>query len=295
MAIFISYSQKDSDFVDTLAANLVIAKHHVWMDRWELNVGDSLTQKIEATLTESSAILVILSKNSVESAWCKRELTAGLVRELEEKQTLVLPIVIDDCTIPLFLKDKLYADFRKDPDQAFNLVDRSLARISNPTTSRTETPDWHTDYAVDWKRAKDPKYEETWIVRWTFLDHGNKWPYSIISECKIYVRDGGAAWDRALRSKEPMVFIKQILTALVETIDGKPLRGLVEDNFAKVVVIPFTVTDTEEYAAFYSYRRVGLDNGMDTVVHLDNNLRMALRHLDATVREPSDGDDVGQR
>ena len=78
MAIFISYNHQDNHFVDVLAANLVRAKHNVWMDRWELNVGDSLTTKIEENLTQSSAVIVILSKNSVESSWCKRELTAGL-------------------------------------------------------------------------------------------------------------------------------------------------------------------------------------------------------------------------
>ncbi len=121
MPIFISYSRKDSAFVDTLAANLVRARHNVWMDRWELSIGDSITQKIEENLTESSAILVVVSSHSVESPWCKRELTAGLVRELEERKTLVLPLVIDDCALPLFLRDKLYADFRRNPDEAFNL------------------------------------------------------------------------------------------------------------------------------------------------------------------------------
>ncbi len=31
----------------------------------------------------------------------------------------------------------------------------------------------------------------------------------------------------------------------------------------------------------YTYRRLGADNGMYTVVHLDNNLKMAFEHLKA--------------
>jgi TIR domain len=149
MAIFISYSRQDVKFVDALVANLVAARHHVWMDRWELGIGDSLTQHIQEALVGSDAILVILSRNSVASEWCKRELTAGLVRELEEKKTLVMPCVIDHCEIPLFLRDKLYADFRSDPDEAFRLVDRSLSRISNPSQGRAESPDFFTDFALD--------------------------------------------------------------------------------------------------------------------------------------------------
>lgn len=67
MAVFISYSQFDKKFVDVLASNLVKARHHIWMDRWELKLGDSLTSKIEQSLTDSSAILVILSEKSVAS------------------------------------------------------------------------------------------------------------------------------------------------------------------------------------------------------------------------------------
>lgn len=145
MPVFISYSQKDRFFVDNLAMDLVAAKHNVWLDRWELSIGDSLTLKIQEALTESSAILVILSKNSVESEWCKRELSAGLVRELEEKKTVVMPCVIDDCNIPLFIRDKLYADFRANSEEAFSLVLRSLAKISNPFQGRAETPKFHTD------------------------------------------------------------------------------------------------------------------------------------------------------
>lgn len=111
------------------------------MDRWELKVGDSLLDKV----TDSSAILVVLSKNSVEPAWCKRELNAGLMRELEERKTLLMPLVIDDCTIPLFLRDKVYADFRANPDEALEQVNRALAGISNPLQGRSETPRFNTD------------------------------------------------------------------------------------------------------------------------------------------------------
>jgi hypothetical protein len=36
-----------------------------------------------------------------------------------------------------------------------------------------------------------------------------------------------------------------------------------------------------------TYRRLGLDNGMDTLVHLDNNLRIALEQMDDKLFEPT--------
>ncbi len=282
MPIFISYSRKDSAFVDTLAVNLVKARHNVWMDRWELNIGDSITQKIEENLTELSAILVVVSNNSVGSAWCKRELTAGLVRELEERKTIVLPIVIDNCTLPLFLRDKLYADFRHNPDEAFNLVDRALSKISNATTARVETPEFLVDYAVDWKRKDNADYP--WIIRWTFVDHSPKFPYVVVSECQIYPVDCEDVFNEAIRTKTHMRFIKKITKRLVEDVDKKPLQELITDQFEHFVAWEMKFSDNEVYVVRYSFRRMGQDNGMDTLVNLDNNLRMALRQLDGTLR-----------
>ncbi len=40
-------------------------------------------------------------------------MNAGLALELEKRDVFVLPILIEHCSIPLFLKDKKYADFTK--------------------------------------------------------------------------------------------------------------------------------------------------------------------------------------
>lgn len=140
MSIVISYAHEDSAFVDVLAANLFKNRVPVWVDRWELKVGDSILRKIESAIQEADALLVVLSKAAVESEWCKKELTAGLVRELEAKSVFVLPVVVDDCDIPLFLKDKLYADFRKDKDKALHDVLEATAKFTSDTLYRGTTP-----------------------------------------------------------------------------------------------------------------------------------------------------------
>jgi len=178
---FISYSHKDKTFADTLARNLVWLRHHIRMDRWELNVGDSLIDKIQTPLTGSSAILAILSKNSVETGWVKKEINAGLIRELDEKHSLLMPCVIDDCEIPLFLREKRYADFRSDPDQALNDVDRALAGISNPYQGRAETPDFHIDWSLDWGTFDGG----TQVLEFTFVDHAPTLPYVVMSQFRI--------------------------------------------------------------------------------------------------------------
>src|SRR3990170_6374615 len=99
MAVFISYSHEDRASVDKIAAHLVKRRVHVWLDRWELRVGDSLIQRIQSEIQNADALVVVLSKASVNSSWCQKELSAGLVRELEEKRVVVLPILLEDCQI----------------------------------------------------------------------------------------------------------------------------------------------------------------------------------------------------
>lgn len=283
MAIFISYSHTDSRFVDILAANLVRKKHHVWMDRWELNLGDSITEKVQTSLTGSDAMLIILSKNSVQSNWCKRELTAGLLRELEEQKTIVMPVVIEDCEIPLFLRDKLYADFRKNPDEAFDLIDRSLAKISNPAMARREEPNFFTDYSYDWK-MKDVKWsEETWVLRFSFVDHGPNLPYVIVSECKIHQIKGNQ-FEESIKNGSDQKKIKAMSIALHEKFvkDGDQ-SAIISDANTQFEGFRFKLSDEEEYLAMYYYRKLGQDNGMDTVVHLGKNLRMVRDHLSRTI------------
>jgi hypothetical protein len=111
-SIFISYSSKDRDFTSKLATDLKSKGLNVWYDQWELKVGDSIIGKIGAAIKAQDYLVVVLSKASVKSQWVIKELGTGLMRELEEKRVVVLPVVIDDCDIPPLLSDKVYADFR---------------------------------------------------------------------------------------------------------------------------------------------------------------------------------------
>jgi hypothetical protein len=111
--VFLSHSSIDKPIVGRLAVDLRAQNVSVWYDKWELKVGDSLQQRIADGISGSGWLAVVLSVSSVKSPWVERELTAGLVLELEKKGVFVLPLLLDDCSVPLFLKDKLCADFRR--------------------------------------------------------------------------------------------------------------------------------------------------------------------------------------
>lgn len=124
-SVFISYSSKDRDFVERLATDLKSRGLYVWFDQWELKVGDSLIEKINAGITSQDYLVVVLSKTSVRSQWVMKELNAALMKELTERRVVVLPILIEDCDIPTLLSEKVYADFRDDYSSGLDrLLDR---------------------------------------------------------------------------------------------------------------------------------------------------------------------------
>ncbi|WP_413533712.1 toll/interleukin-1 receptor domain-containing protein [Empedobacter brevis] len=153
MSIFISYSHNDKDFVDKLGLNLVEKRIRVFIDRWEMKVGDSITNKIQDAITEASFLMVVLSRSSIASDWCKREINTGLMLELEKKRVVVLPILIEDCDIPLFLRDKFYADFRNSFDDGLSTILESLSQMNNDELGRISDlnlPETLSDYVVNW-------------------------------------------------------------------------------------------------------------------------------------------------
>lgn len=166
MSVFISYSSKDSTFVEKLSTKLVENRIHVWRDKWEMKPGDSLIDKIQNGLEDSSFLLVVLSNNSVKSEWCKKELNSGLMRELDERKVVVIPILIGDCKIPLFLREKVYADFRINFNKGFDDLMRPLSKLLSEDMGRIKKKNVVTDYAINWGIKDDLYHLEIDLNNW---------------------------------------------------------------------------------------------------------------------------------
>jgi hypothetical protein len=71
---------------------------------------------------------VVLAHNSIKSEWVQTELRIALSRELSGRNVVVLPILMESVEIPVFLRDKVYADFTtpEKAEKAFSHLLRSL-------------------------------------------------------------------------------------------------------------------------------------------------------------------------
>jgi TIR domain len=126
-SIFLSHSHADKDFARRLARDLKRAGVRIWLDEAELKIGDSLIEKIRQGIDQMEYLGVLLSSNSVNSPWVRREVDVAMNQEIEGKRVKVLPFRIDDSDLPGFLEGKLYADFRdgrKYNDELRKVLDR---------------------------------------------------------------------------------------------------------------------------------------------------------------------------
>lgn len=110
--VFISYSHHDKERAEFLLNYL--RSHFVRVSGdWDFKIGDSLIACISTSISTAGYLIVLLSAHSVESPWVMQELEIALSQQLAEKQISVLPVLIEDCTIPTFLRNRLYLDLRE--------------------------------------------------------------------------------------------------------------------------------------------------------------------------------------
>jgi hypothetical protein len=118
--LFLSYASEDRPFVEGLVSRLDKFAEKVWYDKREIIVGDSIAERISAGLTQATALIAVLSPNSVSKPWVLRELYSSLGRQLASAGINILPILIEKCNLPPILADIRYADFTTSFDVGFN-------------------------------------------------------------------------------------------------------------------------------------------------------------------------------
>lgn len=111
--------------------------------------GDSLVDKIfEEGIKDAQAIIIVVSKHSVDKPWVKEELNASVVKRIS-KGSLLIPVVIDDCEVPEALKSTLWAritDLSNYEEQFDRIVTAIFNRREKPVLGQ---PPKYTRVAVD--------------------------------------------------------------------------------------------------------------------------------------------------
>ncbi len=133
--VFISHSSKDKESIALPLYESMKAKGlSPWLDKANIVWGDSVNAKISQGLTNSRFILVVITRNFVESQFCLAEYRSACATEMSDGSTRLLPLVCAGSEeerryifrqLPL-LKDRLYVNWSGDPEE---VVTKLLERI----------------------------------------------------------------------------------------------------------------------------------------------------------------------
>jgi hypothetical protein len=131
---FISYSANDRKFADKLGEGLEEAGIRAWIDVKDIKIGDRWTDQIDKAMTMHDKVLLVLSRQSVQSQWVRYEVEKALEIERARKTSFLVPIRIDDAIFEVQeewgaqVREKQIGDFRGWEDSSrFN---RSIARLA---------------------------------------------------------------------------------------------------------------------------------------------------------------------
>jgi tetratricopeptide (TPR) repeat protein len=160
--VFLSYDREDAPRARLIAQALERAGHFVW---WDLHIkgGAEYGREIEAALEKSDAVVVLWSRQSVDSAWVRDEAAAG------RDSGRLIPVLIEPVNPPMGFRQYQSLDFsawngRGKPPRMAELLDsieanaRSTANAATaPTAPARKTP------------ATPPRKASSSLARWALI------------------------------------------------------------------------------------------------------------------------------
>ena len=155
--VFISYSSTDKEFVDRLSSDLKILGLGVWLDRWEIKVGDSIISKVNDGLARNDYLIVVLSPDSINSNWVRKEVFSILMSEINSGKVKILPVLYKQCEVPILLLDKKYADFSISYDKGLEELAQSVASEENNNSFklREQLSSFYVKKAIQYEECED--------------------------------------------------------------------------------------------------------------------------------------------
>jgi len=153
--IFISYSRKDSDFVAKFTKNLREAGANLWLDK-QIKPGGHWDSSIESALDTCQDVLLVLSKNSVDSNNVMDEVSYAL-----EKKKRVIPIKIEECDVPFRLRRIQHIDYHLDEVKGMEILLQALNLNLDKSSTKIEPAIKKS--VVEPKKDK-PKIVETPVI-----------------------------------------------------------------------------------------------------------------------------------
>lgn len=108
--IFISYAERDTEVANSILDRLRQAGFEPWNTPIESDSVNSLKSAIRNRIDSSDYIVILISQAALNSAWVQYEMEQAVSKEWSQREIMVLPIKIEQCKLPSFLKKFQWLD-----------------------------------------------------------------------------------------------------------------------------------------------------------------------------------------
>ncbi len=162
---YISYSHKDKNFVNRLVGDLEAAGICLFYDE-KLKPGQNWKEALDAELQNSHYLLVVLSPNYFHSDWAMEELNKGIVQE-GNGASIVIPLMIQDCSLPSSLEKKLFANFLNSYEEGLSkllTVFSEATQIGIVPKQITQTQEKGLDTSAKYTPSNEPDKKQEAIA-----------------------------------------------------------------------------------------------------------------------------------
>ena len=111
---FLSHAHVDKGAVDQIAHWLNdLARLRVWYDSNDLPAGATIVQALPEAIEDCRTLILVLSKISVTKGWVEEEYNAAVAQRAASREFRILPIVIEECEVPTFLRTTKWIDMKE--------------------------------------------------------------------------------------------------------------------------------------------------------------------------------------
>lgn len=156
MKAFISYSHKDSNYLERLKVHLAQMKRDGLITEWtdeEIHAGGSLNNTISDALNSSELFLALLSPDYIASNYCYNKEFEVAQKMQEEGKIIIIPIIVEPCdwqrtpfgNLKALPKDgKAVSEWTNANNAFLNVIDE-LRRLTSFTKSSATIPNTATN------------------------------------------------------------------------------------------------------------------------------------------------------
>ena len=136
---FLSYSHEDRQIASQIARDLAERGRNIFFDEWTIRVGDSLIERINYGLQNSTYLLVLISKNSLSSKWVNLEIGSAFRKDSNSANARIIPVLIENIAptlIPSFLRNIKWVDLSKGYENGI----RQITALAQLPRNAAKTP-----------------------------------------------------------------------------------------------------------------------------------------------------------